>query len=657
MGNKNINIAKKTTIKILLTSLIGIWMTNFLYSLVLPQVLLMETLERNDFYKRTFLLTIGIGSIAVFLVYLFYRRIEKAIIKIEKGNKLSEYEFIKVEKSFTTIESFLFLVGALSYLLAIVVNVSLEYLKNGNIEIRYWIFRTILAVFYGLLNGIVVARLINYAWIDAKHALNIRYLKDEKHKSKTRSKLIIPSILLLFVNISFLTVATFNFFDRYAFTYIKFNFILKHFLSLAIRFIIVDLIVFYSIFLEHQKHIDHLYNQFDIMANQEMDLSKRVNIVSFDEIGKMISNINIILDKLQDSFLQVANAEKIVSDLSLKIEENFLALKDESLILSKIIKDVQNIEDNENKVVEKTNIDFKNLIITIENTVSKYKYQNNFIEQTSVSMKNILSSFQFISRLTIETSQLFESLASNIYKGEDQIVKLADINKKMIESNSEIQNITKIIIDISDRSSLLAMNAAIEAAHAGDAGVGFSVVAEEMRKLSEVTSDSAQKIENIVKNIIESNTEAEEANLSLEKLFSDIHRQLDETKSKMQMVTKNSEDQKKYIDQNITEVERLITINEEIKETTEKIIQIQPQVISSLNELQKITKSLIENNSIMIQSVEKMNNSVEFTSNSFTKMIDAVSKLKEIILNYKINSKNQNNSENNKLIESEKKDI
>ncbi|NMC68059.1 MAG: methyl-accepting chemotaxis protein, partial [Spirochaetales bacterium] len=388
-------------------------MTNFLYSLVLPQVLLMETLERNDFYKRTFLLTIGIGSIAVFFVYLFYRRIEKAIIKIEKGNKLSEYEFIKVEKSFTTIESFLFLVGALSYLLAIVVNVSLEYLKNGNIEIRYWIFRTILAVFYGLLNGIVVARLINYAWIDAKHALNIRYLKDEKHKSKTRSKLIIPSILLLFVNISFLTVATFNFFDRYAFTYIKFNFILKHFLSLAIRFIIVDLIVFYSIFLEHQKHIDHLYNQFDIMANQEMDLSKRVNIVSFDEIGKMISNINIILDKLQDSFLQVANAEKIVSDLSLKIEENFLALKDESLILSKIIKDVQNIEDNENKVVEKTNIDFKNLIITIENTVSKYKYQNNFIEQTSVSMKNILSSFQFISRLTIETSQLFESLASN----------------------------------------------------------------------------------------------------------------------------------------------------------------------------------------------------------------------------------------------------
>lgn len=653
MNDKNMNISQKTTIKILLTSLIGIWMTNFLYSLVLPQVLIMEALERNDFYKRTFLLTIGIGSIAVLLVYLFYRRIEKAIIKIERGNKLSEYEFLKVEKSFTTIESFLFLIGALSYLLAVILNVSLEYLKNGNIDFKYWIFRTILAISYGLLNGIVVARLINYAWIDAKHALNIRYLKDEKQKSKTRSKLIIPSILLLIVNISFLTVATFNFFDRYAFTFIKFNFILKHFLSLALRFIIVDLIVFYAIYLEHQKHIDHLYNQFDIMANQEMDLSKRVNIVSFDEIGKMTSNINIILDKLQNSFVEVANAENIVSDLGLKIEENFLALKDESLRLSKIIKDVQDIEEIENSIVEKANNDFKNLIITIENTVSKYKYQNDFIEKTSVSMKNILGSFQFISRHTIETNQLFESLASNIYKGEDELVKLANINKKMIESNSEIQNITKLIIDISDRSSLLAMNAAIEAAHAGDAGVGFSVVAEEMRKLSEITSDSAQKIVSIVKNIVESNTEAEEVNFLIEKLFSDIHKQLDETKSKMQMVTRNSEEQKEYIDQNITEVETLITINEEIKETTQKIIQIQPQVISSLNELQKITKSLIENNNIMIQSVEKMNNSVEFTSNSFTKMIDAVSKLKGIILNYKIESKNQNNE----LIESKKKDI
>ncbi len=636
MDDKISGISRKTTLKVIFITLIGVWMTNFLYSFVLPQVLIMEKIERNEFYLRTFLLTIVIGSIAVFLVYLFYRKVEKAIKKVEKGQNLSEKEIIKVEKSFKRIELFLFLIGALSYLFAVIINISLELIKTGKIDLKYWIFRTILALSFGILNGIVIARLINYAWIDAKNALNIRYLKNEKNNLKTTPKLIVPSILILFVNISFLVIAAFNFFERYAFTFIKFNFILKYFLSIAFRFLLVDLIIFYSIFFEHQKHIDHLYNQFDVMANQEIDLSKRVNIISFDEFGMMMSNINIILDKLQDSFIKVSNAEKIVSDLGNKIAENFLALRNENQILSKIINEIQNIEDNENKVIEKANEDFKNLIITIENSISKYKHQSDFVEKTSISMKNILSSFQFISRLMIETNQLFESLAANIFKGENEISKLNKINKKIIESNSQIQNITKLILDISERSSILAMNAAIESAHAGDVGAGFSVVAEEMRKLSDITSDSAQKIESIIKNVVESNSEIEEANILIEKLFSEIHVQLDDTKIKMEQVTKNSQEQTKYIDTSITEIEDLITINEQIKESTEKIVQIQPQVISSLNELQKITKSLLDANNIMIQSVEKMNESVEFTSSSFTKMIDAVSNLKEIISNYKI---------------------
>lgn len=650
MSNKISNISKKTTFKVLFTSLISVWMTNILYSLVLPQTLLMEKLETFGFYKRTFILTLTIGSIAVFLVYLFYRNIEKGIKKIERGFKIREEEYVKIEKSFTNIESFLFAIGALSYIMAVIINLSIELISKTKIDIKYWIFRAILAIAFGILNGIVVARLINYAWIDAKNALNINFLKDDKEHSKTITKLIIPSILLLFVNISFFTIAAFTFFDRYAFTFLKFNFILKYFLVLALKFLVVDLIIFFSILLEHQKHLDHLYNQFDIMANQEMDLSSRVNIVSFDEIGSMTSNINIILSKLQDSFIKISKAEKDVADMTDKIEQEFKLLIEESDKLSKIIKEVQSIEDNESKVVDTANSDFKNLIIAIENTVSKYKYQTDFIEQTSVSMKNILNSFQVISRLMIETNQLFESLASNIYKGEEQVSKLNEINRKMIESNSEIQKITKLILDISERSNLLAMNAAIEAAHAGEAGVGFSVVAEEMRKLSEITSNSAQQIESMIKNIVESNSEAEEVNLSIERLFLEIHNQLKDTNIKMQDVTRSSQEQVKEIDKNITEVEQLTTLNEEIKETTEKIVQIQPTVISSLNELQKITKSLLENNNIMIESVEKMNNSVEFTSNSFTKMINAVSNLKEILLNYKISSSKE-------LIEDNKKDI
>ncbi len=636
MDKNKRSISTKTTIKILFTTLIGVWMTNFLYSFILPQVLLMEKIERNNFYKRTFLLTITIGTLAVLAVYLFYKRIENAIKIVENGKKLENEDFNKIDKSFSNIEIFLFLVGALSYILAIIINIIIEITLKESIDFKYWLFRTTLAISFGILNGLVIARLINYAWIDAKNLLHIHFIENRKNLSKTNKKLIIPSILLLFVNLSFLVVGTLNFYERYAFTILKFSFIFTHFFTLAIKFLLVDLIIFFAILSEHQKHIDHVYNQFDIMANQEIDLSKRVNIVSFDEIGMMISNINIVLNKLQNSFLKVDEAEKKVASLSLKTTEVFQDLKLQSTKISEIIKFVQAIGDNESKVIEKANGDFKNLIIAIENTISIYKFQSEFIEKTSISMKNILNSFQTISRLTIESANLFESLASNIYKGEDQVGKLSSINKKMIDSNSKIQETTKLILDISERSNLLAMNAAIEAAHAQEAGAGFSVVAEEMRKLSEITSNSAQQIEQIIKTIIESNKEAGEVNISIENLFSEIHNQLKETDTKIKNVSKSNEEQTLLIDKNISEVEQLIKVNQEIKENTEKIIEIQPTVISSLNDLQNKTKSLLENNRIMIETVEKLNKSSEFASSSFEMTFQAISQLKEILSNYKI---------------------
>ncbi len=636
MDKNKRSISTKTTIKILFTTLIGVWMTNFLYSFILPQVLLMEKIERNNFYKRTFLLTITIGTLAVLAVYLFYKRIENAIKIVENGKKLENEDFNKIDKSFSNIEIFLFLVGALSYILAIIINIIIEITLKESIDFKYWLFRTTLAISFGILNGLVIARLINYAWIDAKNLLHIHFIENRKNLSKTNKKLIIPSILLLFVNLSFLVVGTLNFYEKYAFTILKFSFIFTHFFTLAIKFLLVDLIIFFAILSEHQKHIDHVYNQFDIMANQEIDLSKRVNIVSFDEIGMMISNINIVLNKLQNSFLKVDEAEKKVASLSLKTTEVFQDLKLQSTKISEIIKFVQAIGDNESKVIEKANGDFKNLIIAIENTISIYKFQSEFIEKTSISMKNILNSFQTISRLTIESANLFESLASNIYKGEDQVGKLSSINKKMIDSNSKIQETTKLILDISERSNLLAMNAAIEAAHAQEAGAGFSVVAEEMRKLSEITSNSAQQIEQIIKTIIESNKEAGEVNISIENLFSEIHNQLKETDTKIKNVSKSNEEQTLLIDKNISEVEQLIKVNQEIKENTEKIIEIQPTVISSLNDLQNKTKSLLENNRIMIETVEKLNKSSEFASSSFEMTFQAISQLKEILSNYKI---------------------
>ena len=83
----------------------------------------------------------------------------------------------------------------------------------------------------------------------------------------------------------------------------------------------------------------------------------------------------------------------------------------------------------------------------------------------------------------------------------DQIQETSKRIKQLGESSQEIGEITELISDITDQTNVLALNAAIQAASAGEAGRGFSVVAEEVQRLAERSAEAAQQITALVKNI------------------------------------------------------------------------------------------------------------------------------------------------------------
>jgi twitching motility protein PilJ len=83
----------------------------------------------------------------------------------------------------------------------------------------------------------------------------------------------------------------------------------------------------------------------------------------------------------------------------------------------------------------------------------------------------------------------------------ERVQEAARAIKRLGESSQEIGNIVQIINDIADRTSILALNASIQAAMAGDAGRGFAVVAEEVQRLAEQSANSTKQIETLVKTI------------------------------------------------------------------------------------------------------------------------------------------------------------
>jgi methyl-accepting chemotaxis protein len=125
--------------------------------------------------------------------------------------------------------------------------------------------------------------------------------------------------------------------------------------------------------------------------------------------------------------------------------------------------------------------------------------QGGVVSQTSAAIEEMTASFHSIDSVARQKKVAVESLAAGTEEGRRVVALSSQAMGAVQASASSILDIVKVISSVAARTNLLAMNAAIEAAHAGDYGRGFSVVADEIRTLSEQTGRSVKAVSDTVK--------------------------------------------------------------------------------------------------------------------------------------------------------------
>lgn len=146
-----------------------------------------------------------------------------------------------------------------------------------------------------------------------------------------------------------------------------------------------------------------------------------------------------------------------------------------------------------------------------------------------------------LSAIVEETAASLDDIASSVTKLVDQVINASDVISEVAIGASEIGKTSTVVRGISDQINLLGLNAAIEAARAGEHGKGFSVVANEVRKLATNSKENVSQIDHVTQNINESILKLNEAFIAINEASTSQAATIQEISATVQEISRNAQ--------------------------------------------------------------------------------------------------------------------
>ncbi len=249
------------------------------------------------------------------------------------------------------------------------------------------------------------------------------------------------------------------------------------FILISLGIILISLILIYiSIKKSVTNPLEMLIKRTEDLSQGDGDLTKQLEVRGKDEIAKASQGINIFIKKVR---ILIADAKNLSNENSSISHE-----------LSTTALEVGRLVENSTDIVNKTTEQANSMREGIGINVKEAKSSKNELEEANTFLN--------------EANEAILNLTDDIKESAAIEIELAHKIQQLSQDTEQVKDVLQVIGDIADQTNLLALNAAIEAARAGEHGRGFAVVADEVRQLAERTQKSLIEINSTISVIVQS---------------------------------------------------------------------------------------------------------------------------------------------------------